>query len=192
MRVLVACEESGIVREAFRKRGHDAWSCDLHPTALPGQHYQGDVREVLYDKWDLLIAHPVCRYLCNSGVRWLHEREGRFELMRQACEFFILFDRATHIPKRAVENPIMHKYARETIGRAADQYVQPWMFGDPYSKATGLWLHGLARLMPQYKKTDYERIEQKSYLMPPSAEREKLRSRTYPGIADAFAEQWGG
>mgnify|MGYP001557950427 CR=1 FL=1 len=190
MKVLIACERSGIIRDQFIRRGHQAISCDLHPSRRPGPHWQGDVREILGESWDLLIAHPVCRYMANSGVRWLHERPERWALMLDGCEFFKLFDRAKHIRYRCVENPIIHKYALSLIGRRADQFVHPHFFGDPFSKATGLWLTGL----PPLKRTHWiERadIRQACWLEPPGPEREERRSETYPAIANAMAEQWG-
>ena len=193
MRVLVACECSGVVRDAFLARGHDAISCDIKPTRSPGPHYHGDVRDILSQQWDLLIAHPVCRYLTNAGVRWLHERSGRWELMKEGAEFFKLFDRAGHIPKRIVENPVMHRYGLEIVGRKATQFIQPYMFGDPFQKATGLWLTGLQKLVPEKVKSDYPEgsIKQEVWLMGPSEDREEKRSKTYPGFARAMAEQWG-
>ena len=191
MRALVACECSGEIRDALIAVGVDAISCDLKPTRKPGPHYQGDVRDILGDSWDLLIAHPVCKYLTNAGVRWLHERPERWELMRQGAEFFLLFENAKHIPKRAIENPIMHKYGLEIIGRKATQFVQPWMFGDPFQKATGWWLHGLPKLVATHQKSDYPEIKQECWLMSPGPEREELRSKTYPGHAGAVATQWG-
>lgn len=194
MRVLVACESSGIVRDAFLRRGHDAVSCDLKPTERPGPHHQGDVREILSRHWDLLIAHPVCRRLANSGVRWLHERPEYMAQVRPAAEFFMLFDRATHIPRRAVENPVQHKYARAIIGRKADQYVQPHFFGSPFQKATGLWLTGLPKLARTHWPKDYPAgtsFVQAVWLMGPSPTREEDRSRTDPAIAEAMAAQWG-
>ena len=144
-------------------------------------------------QWDLLIAHPVCRYLTNAGVRWLHERSGRWELMKEGAEFFKLFDRAGHIPKRIVENPVMHRYGLEIVGRKATQFIQPYMFGDPFQKATGLWLTGLQKLVPEKVKSDYPEgsIKQEVWLMGPSEDREEKRSKTYPGFARAMAEQWG-
>lgn len=191
MNVLVACERSGIVRDAFRAQGCNAYSCDLFPSRVPGPHFQCDVRLVLPLKWDLLIAHPVCRYLTNSGVRWLHSDPARWALMKEGAEFFKLFDNANHIPFRAVENPIMHGYALKLIGRRADQFVQPWWFGDSFRKATGLWLHGLPLLKATHKLSDYsEPPKQECWLMGPSEDREEKRSQTYPMIANAFVTQW--
>lgn len=136
MRVLVACEFSGAVRDAFIALGHVAMSCDLLPTEMSGPHYEGDVRDVLGDGWDLMVAHPPCTYLTNSGVRWLHTKPGRWEQMREGAEFFRELLNAP-IPRVAVENPIMHGYAREIVGRRADQVIHPWQFGHLESKATG-------------------------------------------------------
>lgn len=138
--VLIACECSGIVRDAFIARGIRAISCDIKPTQSPGPHYHGDVRDILHLNFPALIAHPVCKYLANSGVQWLDGDAARWENMKNGADFFKLFDRADHIPLRAVENPVMHGHALELIGRSATQFVQPWWFGDPFKKATGLWL----------------------------------------------------
>ena len=188
MRVLVACEFSGIVRNAFASRGHDAWSCDYLPTEREGNHIQGDVRDILEEGWDLMIAHPPCTYLANSGVRWLHERPERWEELEEAAEFFRTLLNAP-IKRICVENPIPHKYAIELIGRKYDQIIQPYQFGEPYSKATCLWLKNLPPLRPTKILT--KGIEQKVWREPPSPKRWKNRSRTYPGIAKAMAEQWG-
>ena len=193
LKVLVACEFSGTVREAFRRRGHDAWSCDLLPTEDGSPyHIQGDVREVLNADWDLMIAHPPCTYLCNSGVVWLHEREGRWEKLAEAIEFFETLQNAP-IPHICIENPIPHKYARERIGLYT-QIIQPWQFGHPESKATCLWLKGLPLLRPT-KIVDIsslpKKVRQRLHYIPPSKDRWKKRSVTYKGIAEAMAEQWG-
>jgi len=196
MRVLVACEFSGKVRQAFRNLGHDAWSCDLLPADDNSEfHIQGDVMAILNDGWDMMIAHPPCTYLTNAGVVWLHRDEARWDLMREGSEFFkALLD--APIPLKAIENPIMHKYAVEIIGRRQNQVVQPWMFGHMEQKATCLWLEGLPPLQPtdnvreqmmQLPKNKRERL----HYLPPSDERWKLRSETYQGIADAMAQQWG-
>lgn len=187
LRVLVACEYSGTVRDAFLAAGHDAMSCDLLPTESPGPHYVGDVRDVLDDSWDLLIAHPPCTYLTNSGVRWLHERPERWELMREGAEFFRLLLDAP-IPRVAIENPVMHKYAGEIIGRPFSQSIQPWQFGHPETKRTCLWLRRLPPLVPT--RVVHGR-EARVHRMPPGPDRWKERSRFYPGIARAMAEQWG-
>lgn len=128
MKVLVACEYSGTVRDAFRKRGHDAWSCDILPTDVEGPHFQCDVSKILDQGWDLMIAHPPCTYLTNSGVCWLHKDPSRWDKLKEGAEFFKVLLQAP-IPRIAVENPIMHKYARELIGQDKTQVIQPWMFG---------------------------------------------------------------
>ena len=195
MRALVSCEYSGKVRDALIARGVDAVSCDTLPTERPGPHYQGDVRDILGEQWDLLIAHPPCTRLCNSGVRWLHERDLWGEL-DEAAEFFNLHLNATHIPRRAVENPIPHRYAVERIGRKPDQIIQPWEHGHEEMKATGLWLEGLPPLMPsrvvgppprdKTARQSWAKIHRAS----PGPARWKFRSTTYSGIAEAFAAQW--
>ena len=196
LRVLVACEFSGIVRDAFIARGHKAYSCDLLPSERPGPHRQGDVLDVLGNGWDLMIAHPPCTYLCNSGVRWLTTEPGRLAHMVDGARFFkALLD--APIPLKAIENPIPHRYATDIIGRKYDQIVQPWMFGHPETKATCLWLDGL----PPLKPTDNVKAEMlrlppgergRIHYMSPGEDRGKLRSLTYQGMADAMAEQWGG
>jgi hypothetical protein len=191
MRVLVACENSGRVAAAFRARGHNAWSCDLEPCEDPdSNHYHGDVRGVLHQSWDLIIAHPPCTRLCNSGVRWLAERDLWCDMLN-ACEFFNLFKGAA--PKVCIENPIPHGYARDQIGRPT-QIIQPWQFwaGEPgagESKATCLWLENLPKLVPT--TPDEPGRHQACWRMGPSPERTRERSRTYQGIANAMAEQWG-
>ena len=195
MRVLVACEFSGVVRDAFIAHGHDAMSCDLLPTEAPGPHFQGDVREVLapafttlHGAWDLMIAHPPCTYLANSGVRWLHERPDRWPLMLDGAVFLRELLNAP-VPRVAVENPVMHRYAKQVIGRGPDQIIQPWQFGHGETKATCLWLRGLPLLAPTQIVDGREgRVWKES----PSEDRWKKRSITYPGIADAMAAQWGG
>lgn len=149
MRVLVACEFSDVVRQAFERRGHHAWSCDLLPSEGEGLfHIRDDVLKCLERPggWDLMIAHPPCTYLCNSGVRWLNTVPGRRDRMRDAARFFIKLQRA-NIPLIAIENPIPHKYAKQWIG-AYSQIIQPWQFGHGETKATCLWLKGLPALMP--------------------------------------------
>ncbi len=191
-RILVACEFSGRVREAFRRRGHDAWSCDLLPSEDHSRyHIQGDVLDILSDGWDMMIAHPPCTYLCNSGVRWLHERPERWKNLEEAAEFFKTLLNAP-IERICIENPIPHRYAVERIGRKYDQIIQPWMFGDNESKATCLWLRNLPLLKPSIRKKP-KNVEGRIWKMwnLPQAIRWKERSRTYPGIADAMAEQFG-
>ncbi len=193
MRVLVACEISGKVRDAFAARGHDAWSCDLEPSDRPGNHLQCDVLDILYNGWDLVIAHPPCTFLANSGVRWLYGGKGkqrdelRWGQMQRAALFFKAFLLAD-VPLMAIENPIMHRYAKEIIGQEQTQIIQPWQFGHGETKATCLWLKGL----PELKPTNIvDGREAKIHRMPPGKDRAKLRSETYQGIADAMAEQWG-
>lgn len=213
LNVIVGCEYSGKVRDAFRALGHNAWSCDLLPADGDGTyHLQTDILELLEDswpvKWDLGIFHPPCTYLTNAGVRWLHEhvqsRNGkkpvisgkvRWDYMREGAEFFKKLLNS-NIPKIAVENPIPHKYAVQIIGRKYDQLVQPWMFGHMERKATCFWLKGLPKLVPTNVVKEQmlllpKREQQRLHFLPPSADRWKLRSETFEGIANAMAEQWG-
>jgi hypothetical protein len=188
VKVLVACEFSGIVRDAFIKAGHDAISCDILPSELPGPHHLGAVEQILWSvNWDMIIAHPPCTYLCNSGVRWLKGNPERFVQMERAAHFFNIF-LSNSCPKIVVENPIPHKYARETLLRDYDQIVQPWQFGHGESKATCLWLKGVPPLKPT---NIVDGREGRIHKMPPGKDRGHQRSRTYPGIAQAMAEQWG-
>lgn len=196
MRVLVACEYSGTVRDAFIRAGHDAMSCDILPTDKEGPHYQGDVRDVLGDGWDLMIAHPPCTYMTNSGVTWLHKDPTRWERLDEAAAFFrMLLD--APIQHIAIENPIMHKYAKERIGGVKQtQVIQPWMFGHMEQKATCLWLKNLPALAPTNNVKDEMMAlpvneRQRLHYLPPSADRWKLRSTTFEGIAQAMADQWG-
>jgi hypothetical protein len=195
MKVLVACEYSGTVRDAFAKLGHDAWSCDLLPTDKPGNHFQCDVRDVLSRDWDLLIGHPTCTFLCNSGVCHLHTDKTRWKKMEEGAKLFkLLWD--APIKKKCLENPIMHKYAKEIIGVSQSQIIQPYQFGHTESKATCLWLDNLPLLvstnnvkeeMMKLPKNKRNRL----HYLPPSPDRWKLRSLTYQGFADAMATQWG-
>lgn len=187
MRVLIGCEFSGVVREAFAALGHDAWSCDLLPTEQPGQHIQGDVRDVLGDGWDMMIAHPPCQYLCNSGVRWLYRDDTRWDELINAAAFFRLMLNAP-IPAIAVENPVMHRYARQLVGQPQSQSIQPYEHGHGESKRTCLWLKNLPLLKPS---APVPGREQRIWKLPPGANRARERSRTYPGIAAAMAVQWG-
>ena len=197
MKILVACEYSGRVRSAFRDMGHDAWSCDLLAAEDDSSyHIHGDVLSVLNHNWDLMVAHPPCTYLTNSGVSWLHKRPERWELLKAAAAFFkALLD--APIPKIAIENPIMHKYAKDLIGGVKQsQVIHPWMFGHAEQKATCLWLKNLPLLMPtnnvkaqMMQLPDNER--QRLHYLPPTPDRWKERSRTFTGIANAMAEQWG-
>jgi len=183
LKVLVACEFSGIVREEFAKRGHDAWSCDLLPTERKGKHIQDDVRYHLWDGWDIIIAFPPCTHLAVSGARWFPEKikDGRQEI---AKEFFMSFVGAP-VNKLVLENPIG---IMSTHYRKPDQIIQPWQFGHGETKATCLWIRGLPLLKPtNIVKGRHARIHK----MPPSKDRWKLRSITYQGIANAMAEQWG-
>lgn len=196
IKIIIACEFSGIVRDAFAEQGHDVMSCDLLPSERPnGQHYQGNIFDILDDGWDMLIAHPPCTYLSNSGVRWLHTNDGRWDNMTKGAEFFkSLLD--SDISKICIENPIPHKYAVEIIGRKYDQIIQPYHFGHMESKATCLWLNGLEPLTPTNDVKD-EMIKlpmkerQRIHYMSPGVDRQKERSRTYQGIADSMASQWG-
>ena len=187
MRVLIGCEESGTVREAFKALGHDAWSCDILPSRIPGNHIQADILTVLNNGWDLAIFHTPCTYLSNSGVRWLNERPERWELMRKDAELFKACMNSK-IKLKVMENPIPHKYALEIIGRKYDQIIQPWQFGHGETKATCLWLEGVKKLYP----TDIvDGREQRIWKMSPGPNRQRERSATFSGIAAAFASQWG-
>jgi site-specific DNA-cytosine methylase len=186
MRVLVACEYSGTVREAFAKLGHDAMSCDLLPTEIPGNHYQGNVMSVINDGWDLMIAHPPCTHLAVSGARHFKEKkaDGRQEEALNFVQF--LLDCRKIIHRIALENPIS---IISSHIRKPDQIIQPWQFGHGETKATCLWLHGLEKLTPT---NIVEGRADRIHKMPPGPDRWKERSRTYQGIADAMADQWGG
>lgn len=203
MKVLVACEYSGTVRDAFLSRGHDAISCDILPTEAPGPHYQGSALDLLGEEWDLVIAHPPCTYLANSGVQYLYHRDGapnteRWESLRDGAAFFaMMFDFRS--PRIAVENPVQHRYAKQLHGMGdQSQRIQPWQYGHTESKGTCLWLRGLPPLQP----TDivYDEMmklpikeRQKCWWASPGkgASRAHIRSKTYQGIAAAMADQWG-
>lgn len=198
LRVLVACEFSGVVRRAFAARGHDAWSCDLLPAEDgSNKHYTGDARDILDDGWDLLmVAHPPCTRLCNSGVRWLSKPPpGRTpaDMQRELEEGADLFSAFWNAPveRIAVENPVMHKHAKALIRNYAPpaQTIQPWQFGHGEVKATCLWLKSLPKLTPT--RVVDGRIA-RVHRMPPGPDRWKERSRTFTGIAEAMADQWGG
>lgn len=182
MRVLVACEFSGIVRDAFTAHGHDAWSCDLLDSERPGQHYRGDVRNILDGGWDLMVAHPPCRYLSYAGARWWR-RPGRAEQTEIALDFFRELLNAP-IPRIAVENP---RGVASVRIRKPDDCIQPYQFGDPYSKRTYLWLKNLPGLMATLIMSDFD-VNWTSRV----AHGSRQRSRTFPGIASAMAIQWGG
>lgn len=187
MAVLIACEESGVVRDAFIARGHDAISCDILPTDRPGPHLRQDVGPLLRERWDMVIAFPPCTYLCNSGVRWLHTEEGRWDRMRAAT---VLFNKClnANAPMVAVENPIMHSHARKLVGRKWDFNIQPWQFGHGETKRTCFWTRGLPPLTPtNVVKGRHPR----THLMGQSKNRSKMRSRTLYGVALAMADQWG-
>ena len=197
MKVLIACEFSGVVRRAFVARGHDAWSCDLLPAEdESNRHIVGDVRDVLDWGWDLLmVAHPPCTRLCNSGVRWLHEPppgRSRDDLWRELDEAAALFSAlwGAAIERVAVENPVMHRHAKARIVgyQPFTQSIQPWQFGHPETKRTCLWLRGLPPLRPTCV---VEGREPRVHRMPPGPDRWRERSRFYTGIANAMAEQWG-
>jgi hypothetical protein len=191
LRVLVACEYSGVVRDAFIAHGHDAVSCDLLPSDREGPHIQGNVLDVLDMGWDLMIAHPPCTYLTNSGVRWLYidgeRNEARWALMAYATAFFQTLLNAP-IPRICIENPIMHKHARALIDTPYSQVIQPWQYGHGETKATCLWLKNLPLLTPTNIVSGRDGRVHK---LPPSPDRWKLRSTTYTGIGAAMASQWG-
>lgn len=181
MKILIACEFSGIVRTAFSEVGHDAWSCDLLDTEIPGQHIIGNVLDVLDNGWDLMIAHPPCTYLAVSGARWFKYR------LSEQIEALKFVDSLMNAPinKIAIENPVSIISSRI---RKPDQIIQPWMFGHGETKATCLWLKGLPKLIPTDVVNGRKEIVRN---MPPSENRWKNRSRTYSGIAKAMADQWG-
>lgn len=188
MRVLIACEFSGVVRDAFLARGHDAWSCDLLPTERPGPHVEGDVRDVLGEGWDLMVAHPPCTYLTRAGARWWNERRAEQE---QALDFVRAL-LASPIPRIALENP---PGAIGTRIRKADQYIHPYMFGHPEYKHTGLWLVNLPLLVSTNNVKDEAdqmplKESKRTWYAAPGPDRWKVRSRTLPGIAAAMASQW--
>lgn len=188
MSVLVGCEFSQVVTKAFREKGFEAYSCDLLPTeGNPNWHIHDDILNHLEDNWDMMIAFPPCTYIANSGVRWLYESAGRRFKMVCASLFFRLILEAP-INKICVENPIPHKHALEFIGRKYNQLIQPWMFGHGETKATCLWLKNLPKLKPT---NIVEGREGRVWKESPGKDRWKRRSRTYQGIADAMAEQWG-
>lgn len=196
MKVLVACEFSGTVRDAFRAKGHEAVSCDLLPTEKPGPHYEGDVRDILAGNWDLIIAHPPCTYLSASGLHWNRRRPERAQKTKDAAAFVMMLADAP-CPRIAIENPVGFL---STFWRKPDQIIQPYQFGHDASKATCLWLKGLPELEP----TEYviprmvngrprwgNQTDSGQNKLGPSPDRWAKRSLTYPGIAKAMAEQWG-
>lgn len=206
MKVLIGCETSGTVRDAFLERGHDAWSCDLLPSDTPtNRHIQDDIRNVMQDDWDLLmVAHPPCTRLCNSGVRWLSSPppnrtlEEMWRELDEGAELFSAVWNVPHISMVAVENPVMHKHAKARIRNYVPfaQSIQPWEFaksedsGDNVKKRTCLWLKNLPKLN-RTGTVDGSTARDECHKLPPSADRWKLRSKFYKGIADAMAMQWG-
>lgn len=191
MRVLIACEYSGTVRDAFADRGHDAWSCDLLPSDTAGNHYQGDVRDILDDEWDLMIAHPPCTHLAVSGARWFKDKQQE---QAEALDFVRLLLDAP-IPRIALENPVSIISSKI---RKPNQIIQPYEYGHEATKTTCLWLKNLPPLMPTNIVGKGKRHVTKSgkslpewYNLPPSADRWKIRSTTFSGIAAAMASQWG-
>lgn len=199
MKILVACETSGVVRRAFDAKGHDVISCDLHPSEDNSpNHYTGDVRDMLSEggAWDMMIAHPPCTYLCSSGLHWNHRVPGRDAKTAEAVEFVRMLMNA-NIPRIAIENPIGRI---GTAIRKPDQIIQPHQFGHDASKATCLWLRGLPLLRPTChiaprivdgRPRWSNQTDSGQNRLPPSVDRWKARSRTYEGIANAMAEQWG-
>lgn len=196
MKILVACEYSGRVRDAFIAKGHNAMSCDILPTDVPGPHYQGDVRDILYDGWDMLIAFPPCTYLCSSGLHWNKRVPGRQEKTNEALEFVRLLLNAP-IEKIALENPVG---CISSQIRKPDQMIQPYDFGDDASKRTCLWLKNLPQLtatgyveprVVRGKKRWGNQTDSGQNRLGPSDDRAKIRSLTFQGIANAMADQWG-
>lgn len=206
-RVLIGCERSGVVRRAFEALGHDAWSCDIEPADDgSNRHIRGNLLDHLDDGWDLLaVMHPPCTVLCNSGAKWLYNGgkkvngpdPARWSALNEAATFYRALRDATQIPSRAIENPVMHSHAIRLTGRDLVQFVQPWWFGDPFFKATGLELVNLPRLIPSDRLTPPKSgtAEHKQWSAvhrePPGPDRARKRSETYPGLAAAMARQWG-
>lgn len=206
MRILIGCEFSGRVRDAFRARGHDAWSCDLRPCeGDPRWHIQGDVLGVLNNGWDMMIAHPVCKYLTLAGIRWMYHPDDthlpwqqrrrhpdypdRMDDFLKGAAFFNQL-KAAPIERICLENSQPHGLAMSHIGRY-DQIIQPWMVGSPFTKGAALWLKNLKPLKVTHKKTDFTKITPACHYMSPGPHREKERSRTDPAIAFAMALNWG-
>ena len=190
MKVLIACEYSGRVRDAFIAQGHDAISCDLLPTERVGPHYQGNVFDIINDGFDLMVAHPPCTDLAVSGAAWFAKKRADGS-QQKSIEFFMALANA-NIPKICIENPIG---IMSTLWRKPSQIIQPWMFGHPESKATCLWLKGIPLLIPTKNvKPEMELLprnkQMRMHYLPPSSNRWKIRSETYQGIADAMAERW--
>ena len=185
MKILVACEYSGTVRDHFLRGGHDVMSCDLLPTDATGPHYQGDLFDVIDYPWDLMIAHPPCTHLSVSGSRHFAAKKMDGRQQSGASFFMRIVRQSSHIPMVAIENPIC---IMSSLYRKPDQIIQPWQFGHGETKATALWLKGLQKLMPT---NIVEGRENRIHRMPPSPDRWKERSKTFDGIAKAMAEQWG-
>ena len=185
MKVLIACEYSGRVRDAFLAAGSEAMSCDLLPTDTPGPHYQGNLFDVIDYPWDLMIAHPPCTHLAVSGARYFAEKQSNGRQQASVSFFMSLHRRAAHIPMVAIENPIC---IMSRLWRKPDQIIQPWQYGHGETKATCLWLKGLPLLQPT---SIVSGRDNRIHRMPPSPDRWKLRSQTYQGIANAMADQWG-
>lgn len=195
MKVLIACEFSGIVRDAFAALGHNAWSCDLLPTERPGNHIQADFRKVIQDDWDFIGFHYECRVMANSGVRWLDTIPGRRDELQIAADIFNITLRDTR-PGYS-ENSIMHCHAKALIDREQDQVIQPWWFGEPKFKGTCLWLRGIQpleptnKLTPPKKETEEHKAWSAVHRASPGPRRWMERSRTLLGVARAMAQQWG-
>lgn len=192
MRVLVACEYSGTVRDAFIKLGHDAMSCDIIPTDVPGPHYEGDVLDVINDEWDLMIAHPPCTYLSNAGARFLYPKgqlnKDRLKLGLEAKQFFMALYNS-NIPKICVENPIPSKIYELP---SYTQTIQPYEYGHPFQKRTCLWLKGLPKLIPTNIVSERQSSKVPgNWFNKGGKDRQKNRAKTFQGIADAMAIQWG-
>lgn len=206
-RVLIGCERSGVLRRAFEARGYDAWSCDLEPADdRSNRHIRGDLLDHLDDGWDLLaVMHPPCTVLCNSGAKWLYiggkrvngRDPTRWHDLHEAAAFYRAVRDNGRIPRRVIENPVMHRHAIELTRRGPVQFVQPWWFGDPYFKATGLELVNLPKLQPTNRLTppkpgtDEHKAWSMVHRMPPGADRAKKRSETFPGFAAALVDQFG-
>jgi hypothetical protein len=191
MKILIACEYSGRVRDAFIAQGHDAISCDLLPSEAVGKHYQGDVRDLLTERFDMMIAHPPCTDLAVSGAAWFAKKRANGS-QQKAIEFFMMLVNAP-IPRICIENPIG---IMSTLYRKPSQIIQPWMFGHPESKATCLWIKGMPLLIPTNNVYDEMMLLPKNkrmrlHYLPPSKDRWKIRSQTFQGIADAMASRWG-
>lgn len=206
-RVLIGCERSGVLRRAFEQAGFDAWSCDLAPADdSSNRHIRGNLLDHLDEDWDLLaVMHPPCTILCNSGVKWLYidgraengRDEARWAELEEAAAFYRAVRDNGRIARRVIENPVMHRHAIELTGRGPVQFVQPWWFGDPYFKATGLELvnlpklHPTQRLTPPRPGTNEHKAWSMVHRMPPGPDRARKRSQTFPGFAAALVDQYG-